>query len=79
MELLNSFTVTEVKAKTKARLFKDVEVGDVLVFRIPLAATGRGRGCYAATVEVENIRSDQHDYYTLNELSPLLNRCFTLK
>jgi len=47
--------VKSIAKKTKAALFKDVEVGDRLQFEIKLRSVGRGRGLYATYVTARNL------------------------
>lgn len=78
MILSNTFKITKVKAKTKARLFKDVKEGDVLTFSMSIENTTSGRGNYATTIDVVK-SGGSIEWFSQSELSNVLNRCFELE
>lgn len=56
-----------ITAITKARLFKDVKVGHIISFALPLKSVGHGRsGMYAPNLTVKNETTNQTESYTLN-------------
>lgn len=67
--------VTKILKKTQARMFKNIEVGDVIQLSIGAERVGRGsRGStLAADVRVDNLTKGQHTYKTFNTLGVLDN------
>jgi len=64
--------VTAIKKKTKAKFFKDVKIGDLLVFELKLRNTtgASGGGNYATYISISNISQGT---YTHNSQAQLLN------
>lgn len=73
--------VSEIKAKTRAEMFKNVKVGDVLVFSTELSykSGASGGGTYATYIRVDNLTSGEHSYKSQSELVGILRRLFELK
>lgn len=73
--------VSEIKAKTKAKMFQDIEVGDVITFELTLKNTtgASNGGIYATNVLVKNVTKKQSVWKTQNEISNIIERCFTFE
>lgn len=68
--------VLDIKRKTKAKMFRDVKVGDILQLSVPIEYVGSNRGrSYAVDIKVKNLNSGQVAYKTFNQITSLLN-CF---
>jgi hypothetical protein len=61
--------VTKIKRETEAKWLKDVKVGDELIMIVPFKPMGRGRGCYAQPIIVQNLCTHTEKKYTFNQLS----------
>lgn len=61
--------VTEIKRKTSAKLFEDVEVGDVLRFSVTLQKTGG----YQSDVTVENMTKGHSRYDRMSVIAKSLD------
>lgn len=74
------FRITAITRKTRAALFKDAAVGDILRFSLAMEGPGRcsGGGSYASVVKTENLTQGTSTYNTLNRISERL-RCFTIE
>lgn len=66
--------------RTRAKMFENLRIGDLLLLSIPVKAVGRGsRGnSYAPCITVKNLITDEEVYITFNYLPRLLN-CFILE
>lgn len=73
--------VTEIKTKTRAEMFKNIQINDVLVFSTELSyqSGASGGGCYATYVRVDNITRGEHTYKSQSELVGILKRVFELE
>lgn len=73
------FKITALTRKTRAELFKDAKVGDILRFSLAMTAPGsrtRG-GQYATCIRVTNETQSAHAYVSLNEIGKRLD-CFDI-
>lgn len=70
----SKYEVFNIIKKTNAKIFKDIEVGDILQFSVPLEYAGTGSGgTYAVDIRVENISKPGNiAYKTFNQLPSLL-------
>ncbi|MEK3836481.1 hypothetical protein [Paenibacillus sp. FSL R7-0128] len=68
------FRITAVTRKTRAELFKDAAVGDILRFSLAMEGPGRcsGGGSYACVVKTENLTQGTSTHNTLNRISERL-------
>jgi hypothetical protein len=73
--------VTKIKAKTNAKMFKDVKEGDLLCFSMELKhkASASGGGVYASYVRVENVTQGASVYKSQSELTNILSRVYELE
>ena len=71
--------ILDIKRKTKAKMFCDVKVGDMLQLSVPVEYVGSNRGrSYAVDIKVKNLNSGQVTHKTFNQITPLLN-CFEMR
>ena len=73
--ILKSFiqTVTKINRKTKAKLFKDLKIGDKVEFSVPIKRAGSNRGTYATYIEAKNVETDEYTYSSFNQLPSILD------
>jgi len=61
--------VTEIVGKTRARLFGNLKVGDVIEITSKVASVGSSRGrSYSVSLRVEHLRTGNVKYFTYNEI-----------
>ncbi|WP_250482641.1 hypothetical protein, partial [Caballeronia sp. GACF5] len=66
-------TVTKIKSPTSAKLFKNLEVGDVIHMSIEVEYLGTNRGQpYAPYIKITNYFSGETTNKSFNELSLIL-------
>lgn len=71
--------VSDIKIKTKAKMFCDIKPGDKLQLSVPVEYAGSSRGrSYAIDIKVENLSNGQVTYKTFNQITSLLS-CFELR
>lgn len=71
-----------VKKKTKAQMFQNVQVGDIIEFTLPLQPVGSKRGIggtYASFVKCVNKRTNEETQFSLNQFGLFLYKCFEWK
>lgn len=68
------YRVMNILKKTNAKMFKDIEAGDILQFSVPLGYAGTGTGgTYAVDIKVENLsKPGSVTYKTFNQLPTVL-------
>lgn len=70
----NILVVNKILKRTRAKVFKDLKVGDKIQLSVEVKYAGRrGGGTYATYILVENIETKDCVGKTFNELSPLLD------
>lgn len=67
--------ILDIKRKTKAKMFCDVKVGDILQLSVPVEHFGIN---YAVHIKIKNLNSGQVVYKTFNQITPLLY-CFEIR
>jgi len=65
--------VTKINRKTKAKLFKDLNVGDKIEFSVLIKRAGSNRGTYATYIEIRNIDTDEYTFSSFNQLPSILD------
>lgn len=67
-----------IKKKTKAQMFQNVQVGDIIEFKLPLQPVGSGGvgRIYASFVECVNKRTNEEAQFSLNQFGLFLYKCF---
>lgn len=74
--LRGKYFVAEVKKRTQAKLFKNLKVGDVIEFSVPLKRAGCSDGrTYASYVVIENLKSSERISKSFNQIARCLE-CF---
>ena len=66
--MTTTLEVIEIKKKTKAKVFENVEVGDIIKFSVPLKPVGSNRGTYASYIKIHNITKDEITSKSFNQL-----------
>lgn len=73
MLLEKTYRVTAVHRKSSSDAFKDLNVGDLVNFSIPLSPVGRGgSGSYAAYVSCTNLQTGKESKLSFNQISKTL-------
>ena len=71
--------ITQVLKKTTTRFFKNLKVGDMITFEMPIRPSGTGRsGIYASYITVTNIKTKEQNKFSFNQLDAPL-KMFELK
>ena len=68
-----------VKKKTKAQMFQNVQVGDIIEFTLPLQPVGSKSGIggtYASFVKCVNKRTNEEAQFSSNQFGLFLYKCF---
>lgn len=69
-----AIVITEVKRKTKAGMFCDLNIGDRIEFSVPLKYAGRSRnGTYATYITVTNLETGEKTMLSFNQLPKILD------
>jgi len=69
----NILVVAKILRKTKARLFKDLKIGDKITFSVPIKHAGSNRGTtYSTYIETKNVATGEVVLNSFNQLPPLL-------
>lgn len=63
----------KIKKSTKAKVFKDLEVGSKIRLTIPVQRAGSNRGTYASYIRVENLETREYTEKSFNQLPRFLN------
>lgn len=77
IKLTGTYRVVRVTKNTKAKMFGDINAGDMIVFELELNRVGmNGRGgTYATYIKSTNLRTGQSAGKSMNEIDPILS-CF---
>lgn len=74
MEMKCRAKVTEIKKKTKAEMFQDVQIGDIVNFSVSINSVGSRRGrSYAVSIHCVNERTQQWCNKTFNEIGRIMD------
>lgn len=74
MEMKCRAKVIEIKKKTKAEMFQDVQVGDTINFSVPIDSVGSRRGrSYAVSIHCVNERTHKWCNKTFNEMGRIMD------
>ena len=65
-------TITNIKRKTKAKMFCNLEVGDRIKFSVPIKRAGRNRGTYATYITIINLETGEKTHSSFNQLPTIL-------
>lgn len=72
------YRVMEIKKKTNAKMFKNIQLGDVITFKTPVKHAGGYGGTYATGIITTLERTNETAVKTFNELPKILKN-FTLE
>lgn len=79
LRALIEITGMKGNTKTKAEVFKDTQVGDVLSLVVTLQRTTSSRGNYATFVNILNKRTDALTVKSQTDTMNILNKYFEFK
>ena len=75
LTLKTTATVTKINRKSSSPCFKDLKVGDVIEFSVPIVRVGRHRGTYATYILCHNCRTDVESQLSFNQIDKVLECC----
>lgn len=75
LTLKTTATVTKINRKSSSPCFKDLKVGDVIKFSVPIIRVGRHRGTYATYILCHNCRTDVESQLSFNQIEKVLECC----
>ena len=78
LTLKTTVTVTKINRKSSSPCFKDLKIGDVIKFSIPIKSVGRKcsqRGSLAAYILCHNCRTDMESQLSFNQIEKVLECC----
>ena len=67
--------VTKINRKSSSPCFKNLKVGDVIEFSVPIIRVGRHRGTYATYILCHNCRTDVESQLSFNQIEKVLECC----
>ena len=66
-------TITKIKKKSSAKMLKDLAVGDKIQLRVSAKPVGGNRGTYASYIQVVNIKTEEINKLSFNQISIVYN------
>lgn len=78
LTLKTTVTVTKINRKSSSPCFKDLKIGDVIKFSIPIKNVGRSgayRGSLAAYILCHNCRTNVESKLSFNQIEKVLECC----
>lgn len=72
-------TVTKINRKSTSPCFKDLKVGDVIEFSVPIFRTRRHRVTYAIYILCHNCRTNAESKLSFNQIEKVLECCELLE
>lgn len=74
MEMSCIARCVSISKKSKAQGFKTLEVGDIVIFTVPIESVGRNSrgGTYSTYTKCKNNRTEEEGYQSFNMLGRLL-------
>ena len=75
LTLRTTATVTKINRKSSSPCFKDLKVGDVIEFNVPIFRVGRNRGTYATYILCHNCRTNVESQLSFNQIEKVLKCC----
>ena len=74
MTLKTTCKVTAIHKNSSSPAFKNLKVGDLIYFSIPVAPAGTGgRGTYASYIQCENLKTNEISKLSFNQISRVLD------
>ena len=75
LTLRTTATVIKINRKSSSPCFKNLKVGDVIEFSVPIIRTGRSRGPCATYILCHNCRTDVESQLSFNQIEKVLECC----
>lgn len=76
LTLKTTATVTKINRKSSSPCFKDLKVGDVIEFSVPIERAGRNGGrTYSTYILCHNRRTGKESGASFNQIDKLLECC----
>lgn len=76
LTLKTTATVTKINRKSSSPCFKDLKVGDVIEFSVPILYAGNGsHGSYATYIRCYNRRTNAESQLSFNQIEKVLECC----
>ena len=75
LTLKTTATVTKINRKSTSPCFKDLKIGDVIEFSVPIVRVGRHRGTYATYILCHNCRTNVESQLSFNQIDKVLECC----
>lgn len=78
LTLKTTAIVTKINRKSSSPCFKDLKIGDVIEFSVPIQAVGRSgsyRGTYATYILCHNCRTNVESQLSFNQIEKVLECC----
>ena len=75
LTLKTTATVTKINRKSSSPCFKDLKIGDVIEFSVPIIRVDRHRGTYATYILCHNCRTDVESQLSFNQIEKVLECC----
>lgn len=69
----NILVVNRIIKKTRAKMFKNLKVGDEIQLSVEVAYAGRNGGTHATYILIENLRTGEFTAKSFNEISIILD------
>lgn len=70
----DTLKVIKINRKTKAKMFENLKVGDIVQFSVPIKQAGRGRsGTYATYIKALNIETGEETESSFNQIPIILD------
>lgn len=66
------YEVIKIKKRTQAKVFKNVEPGDIVQFSIGIERAGSNSGTYASYITFENLTKKETARKSFNEMPKLI-------
>ena len=64
--------VAKINRKTKAKMFGNLNVGDVIEFSVPIKQAGSNRGTYATYITATNLKTGEKTSSSFNQIPKIL-------
>lgn len=76
LTLRTTATITKINRKSSSPCFKDLKVGDVIEFSVPIKRAGSNKGqTYSTYILCHNRRTGQDSGASFNQIGQLLECC----
>ena len=66
--------VTNILGKSDSPAFKNMQIGDEIVFCVPLRAVGGNRSTYAVYIDCTNVRTREKSCLSFNQLGRIIKK-----